>query len=208
MAQSSYAGVIAWVDWQSTAPAVSGTITLADASQISVTFDGGIIGACLDSTCSNHWLPASTYQSATVDNAPPGGLLEITGGGGVTPDVYTITFGTPVVDPVIGIVSMGGGVTSEYDFSAPYTLLSSGGGFYGSGSFTVVSPTALQGAESNGVVGFTGTFSSISFAAPVYEAWQEITVGVPDPQTVPEPGAWSLMLAGMGLLGVYRLKRR
>jgi len=205
----SRAGTIDWVEWTATDPDVLGTVTLLNASTVQVAFSGGISGACTgDAVCATYWSPAGTYESSpTVDNAPPGGLLEITGGGS---SVYTFTFGTPVVDPVIGIVSMGGsGTPVEYDFSAPFTILNSGAGYFGHGP-DLYAPAATQliGSESNGIIGFTGTFSSITFAAPVYEDWQDVTVGIPDAEQTPEPGVWGMALAGMGVLGALRLKRR
>lgn len=189
-----YGGTVDWAVWQSTA---AGTITLSDATVVAVGLSSGSFGYC---NC-DHWSPATTYESVAVSNAPVSGFQEITGGG---ESIFTLTFGQTVVDPVLAIISLGSpGTEVFYDFSAPFTLLSTGPGMYGNGSFYQSAAQELRGAEGNGAIQFNGSFDSLSWSAPVYEHWQEFTVGIPDAQT-PEPSPAVLLLAGIGFIAVAR----
>ena len=73
------------------------------------------------------------------------------------------------------------------------------------------SPTTASGSEGNGIIQFTGTFSSLSWTVPQSELSVEFNIGVSDiaAAAVPEPGqvAASLLLLG-GIGGYVFLKRR
>ena len=60
----------------------------------------------------------------------------------------------------------------------------------------------MFGAEGNGVIQFSGSFTSITFTTPDYENWYGFTVG----EATPEPS--SLILLGSGLLALGLLTRR
>jgi hypothetical protein len=123
--------------------------------------------------------PPSTFESVTVGNAPPPtGMIALTGSGQIT---QTITFSTPVRDPVVAVLS---GATLEFDFNASPMLLSSGsyvlGGISMSGTLTT-SGQSMTVAGGAGVVQFSGTFSSIDFTLPAAESvccFSVFTVGI------------------------------
>ena len=130
--------------------------------------------------------------------------------------VDTITFGAPVVDPTLAIISLGqGGITANFTFtpSEPFTI--EGGGasanFGGSSIFTGSGcpVDAVCGQEGSGVVQFNGTFTSISWTNPVFENYYAITfgaAGLAGTGTVPEPA--STVLLGTGIVGLIALRRK
>ena len=81
-----------------------------------------------------------------------------------------------------------------YDWSLPFT-----------GSSITVSGNNVYGTESYGVVQFIGTYNSISWTNPAYEAWYGFTVGA-NVNPVPIPGA--VWLLGSGLIGLIGLRRK
>jgi len=225
---SMFAVPISWTAWQSEnagAGTASGILTLPGGSTTTVSFSTSIpstlVGICTG-ICSdgNHWTPAATYENTVgpvaVDNAPSGSLVQITGANPAeTRTTYTLTFGTTVVNPVMAISSLGAGAigivpaaTAVYDFYQPFTLLNTGPGFFGGNATTMTAPTMyeLSGTEGNGIIAFTGSFNSITWTAPTFENYQEITVGDPNPS--PEPAGWSLALGGFVMIGAARFRRR
>jgi hypothetical protein len=176
-----------WTSWTTVTPGTPGSATgaiTAPGGDVQVTYSGEL-GAPSEtqSGMTNHWAPASTYTSPTVTNGPPdAGMLAVSGGAGLT---ETITFSTPARDPVIAIWSVGFGslgLSSTWTFDAAPKLLSSGP----SSSWPFVTPITISGnsvtcTEGNGVLGFTGTFTSISFTIPTPEpapGYGGLTVGI------------------------------
>jgi hypothetical protein len=193
---------IDWVNWTSatvgTSGVVSGTVLLGG-SPVTVSYSGEVAFA-QTSSGTNYWNPATPYVSATVPNAPPASdLIGLTGGKTVT---NTITFGVPVINPVMAVVSLGqGGVPVRYVFNAPFELLSYGPGYWGSGTLAALPGNILEGREGHGTIQFRGQFTSISWTVPTYENWHGFTVGVPEPATL---GLACLVLAVPGPSGRNR----
>ena len=125
----------------------------------------------------------------------------------------TITFSSPVVDPVFAIWSLGqAGVSASFDFLSkspePITLISGGPSTEFHGSPITVNGQTVTGAEGNGVIQFDGTFSTISFTTPNFENFYAFTVGydqdlTPTP-SVPEPATLSLFGLGLAALPIGR----
>ena len=152
--------------------------------------------------------PASTFSGGAVDNAPPtaNGIITIAGGAGAPTD--TITFSKPVVNPVMAIWSLGQAKGSaEFKFNQPFTIQSGGPNAENGGSTITASGNNLFGNEGNGVIQFTGTFTSISWTNPNYENWFGFTVGTPV-AAVPEPETYALMLGGLGVIAMIARRRR
>jgi hypothetical protein len=140
------------------------------------------------------YAPSTDFTSATVSNAPPN-----TGMIGLSRDtIDTLTFSSPISNPVLDVVSLGGGgMTTNYTFSAGEVpiILSQGTDIWGGSSSALkVSGNTLYASEGTGAVEFAGTYSSISWTATDQEYWNGITVAA----DTPEPN--SLILLGSGLL--------
>jgi hypothetical protein len=183
------AGVIDWTSWTSN----SGGTMSTPAGTISVGYSGELSGLSANYPS---WNPSSTFaDGVTVANPPPqsGSMIRLVGGSST---VDTLTFSSPVLNPVLSIWSLGQpGISAQFVFNnAAPTLLSGGpSSEYGGGSIAV-SGNTVTGNEGNGTIAFSGLFSSISWSNPVYENYYGFTVGVP---AVPEPGAMTLL--GMAL---------
>ena len=168
-----------WTDW------TDGTVTPAKVNGtvngVTVTFTstGPILTPQLGAaTDPNYWqaFPA-TYMGGPVTNPPTtSDAVRIQG-----PGTYTITFSQPVTDPVMGILSLGGGLlTVTLDFKTqPVVLLKTGPGFWAVGTPLKVVGNTVVGQEGNGLIQFPGTFTTLTFSSNVLENWWGITVGIP-----------------------------
>jgi PEP-CTERM motif len=203
------ADTIAWTNWTSVTPGSPGTGT-GTIGSITVTYSGQT-SALLNDYPS--WTPTSSYIGGVVGNAPPATNNSIQLEGGVT---YTesITFSSPVVDPILAIWSLGAaGTPASFDFTAsePFTVVAGGPSAEYGGSSITTSGNNIDGSEGNGVVQFNGTFSTITFTTPGYEDYYAFTVGEDATLTsgtspVPEPGTLSLLGLGLSALPLARRK--
>ncbi len=214
-----------YVDWTAALPGsgtASGTITLPDASTVSVGFSvtqaGGSAGTFAFAQTAggvNYWNPSAPYVSAQVDNAPPDSdIIALVGGSSTT--TYTLTLSDAIKDPIMAIVSLGQPwLRVTYDFDRPFTIVSQGGGYWG-GSSTALSQLPgdiLEGYEGHGTIQFIGTFSTFSWTAPTSEYWHGFQFGIrttellePTPP-IPEPSTYALWLLGLGVLVALRRRR-
>jgi hypothetical protein len=181
-------GTVYWADWikadlDSGTPAiVEGTMS-PPSGTVRVSYVGEVTFA-QTSSGTDYWIPPATYTSATVPDPPPGpGIIALVGG---TQQVDTLTFSPPVTDLVFAVASLGNGysgVTATYNFDAPFTILSSGPGYYGPGTLTESDAGALVGREGYGVVRFNGALSHIRWTVPTGEDpdagnWGGFTIGI------------------------------
>jgi hypothetical protein len=178
---------VSWTSANVTGGTASGTIALPGDAGVSVTFmatteDGGagdLYGAQTGGSGTNYWLPASTYQSSAVENAPPtSDIIQLAGGENET---YTVNLSQPIVDPIMAIVSLGAsGTPITYNFDSPFTIVSQGTDDWGgsSTSLTQLPGNVLQGAEGSGVIQFIGTYSTFSWTVPQPEEWHGFTFGI------------------------------
>jgi hypothetical protein len=125
------------------------------------------------------FLPATTYESMTVPNAPPqSGMISIWG---VPTLTQTIAFSVPVRDVLVAVVAL----NETWTLGAPPTLLSSGPNALpvnvpGAMNMPTISGTTLSGVDANGVVEFPGAVTSITFTVPTSAAgdFTSFTVGI------------------------------
>lgn len=178
---------------------------------MNVTYSGevtsnGILPTQTSGGGTNFWDPNATYQSSLVENGPgSAGNTDIIAlaGQNTSPITNTISFSSPVTNPVMAVVSLGQvGLAVTYTFNQDFSILSSGVGHFavdGAGTLFRDGVGQLRGAGGNGVILFSGTFSSISFTASPAEGWHGFQVGV-----VPSPSAAAML----GLGGLVAARRR
>ena len=202
-----HASNIAWTHW--TADVVSGTagsaagVINAASGSVNISYIGDVASPTqintTTSTGTNYWNFPSTYTGGIVSNAPSSlnhDVISFSQGNTVTD---TVTFSSPVLNPILAIVSLNG---ANLSFSTPVTVLASGPGSFGGGTLFVSTPNTLlqDTGEGNGIVELAGTFSSFTFVHTAPEFWAGFTIGIEDVATVsgvPEPGTALLLGCGM-----------
>jgi hypothetical protein len=212
-----------YVDWTTANPGAgtaSGVINVPNNNPVTVnfaaTFANGSPGNFFFAQTAggtNYWNPSAPYISAQVSNAPPTpDIVALIGGQN---QIYTVTLSEPIKDPIMAIVSLGQpGVTVDYDFDSPFTIVSQGTGFFGGGPNSLVQlpGNILRGNEGHGTIQFIGTFSTFSWVVPFPENWHGFSFGIRtterlDTAAVPEPCGVALF-AVVGLAGLVRRGRR
>jgi hypothetical protein len=127
--------------------------------------------------------------------------------GGNSQITDTITFSTPVTNPVFAIWSLGDGtINAKFNFNAPFTIQAGGPSAEYGGSPITQTGTVAAGSEGNGTLQFNGTYSSISWTNPVGEGWYGFTAGVQS--AVPELSTWAMMIMGFAGVGAMTYRRR
>jgi hypothetical protein len=206
-AGSAQADVIDWATWTATSTGypTGGGATGSTAAGVTITYQGELL-----SVVANYpsWTPNGSYVGGTVGNAPPvsGGILQLQGGFNPAP-TDTITFSTPVTNPVFAIWSLGQtGIDASFNFNAPFTIEAGGpSAEYNGNPITTSGGNVVSGIEGNGTIQFIGTYTQISWTNPVNEYWYGFTVGV---DAAPEPGTWMMMILGFAGIGFMAYRRK
>lgn len=195
-----------WTDWTTASNGFPGSAS-GTVGGVNVTYSGELFGSTVDGS-SLVWNPASSFVGGSVTDSPDavGDELALIGNSGLT---NTITFSTPVVNPVFAIWSLGQpGQAASFTFSLIPTLQAGGpNSFFGGSSITVLG-NVVNGVEGNGVVQFNGTVSSISWTNTP-ENYYSFTVGINGATApIPEPSTMFLTLAGVGLALFHTVTRK
>ncbi|MEN6620744.1 MAG: hypothetical protein ABFD50_04220 [Smithella sp.] len=208
IALPAHASQVYWTDWASMTTGIpgsaSGTINISGNS-IMVSYSGEIV-YINQGNCN---FPAY-MKAGIVDNkpTPANESIGLKGGNNI---LNTITFSQPVINPIFAIQSLGSGSDSaEYVFTSPFTILNQGPGAWGGNntSLTALDQYTLYGKEGNGILQFTGTYSSLSWTVPDGENFHMFTVGavgIPSSAAPIPAAAWFF---GPGLIGLIAFKRR
>jgi hypothetical protein len=173
-------GDVFWTDWTSAsfgAPgSADGTLTLPS-GVVDINYTGEVASPTQVAGGINYWSPATPYLSATVPNEPPAAdIITLSGGQGIH---SVLTFSKPLTNPLMAIVSLGTPAFAvDYDFDTPFTVLSSGPGYWGGpGTLTDIGGNVLEGVEGHGVIQFQGTIETLSWTIPANEFWHGFTIG-------------------------------
>lgn len=208
------ARAVIWTDWTSvTAGSNGGGSATGSVGGVGVSYSGELDSAVINGS-SSIWAPDSSFIGGTVTASPSvvGDDLRLNGSSTGT---NTLTFASAVENPVFAIWSLGRpSFAASFIFDLIPTLQAGGPNSAFGGGPLAVSGNTVSGNEGNGVVQFTGTFSSISWTNTP-ESFYAFTVGVNGPlgpgrptTSVPEPASLSLLaLAFVGLL-ISRLGKR
>ncbi len=195
-----------WTDWTSATVGNPGSAA-GTLNGVQVTYSGEVGGSVLNGT-SNIWAPNTSFIGGTVTTSPSmvGDDIRLVG---AFTGTNTLTFGTPLQNPVFAIWSLGQpGLAASFTFNATPTLQAGGPNSLFGGQTITVLGNVVSGSEGNGVVQFTGTFGSISWTN-TFENFYAFTVGLNGPiGAVPEPETYAMMLAGLGLLGFATRRRQ
>jgi hypothetical protein len=203
----SQAATITWTNWTAGTAgnpgSASGAIALSPS--VSVTYNGQTAGRTLNYPS---WTPAGTFSGGAVGNAPPQSFnaVALTGGSAAT---NTITFSTAITDPVFAIWSLGSpSIPASFNFTAsePFTVQAGGGSVEYGGSSITKSGNNVLGAEGDGVIQFSGTFTQITWTNPVFESYYAFTVGIAGvpSSAVPEPAGLAISCIGLAALAFLR----
>ena len=201
---SSANAQITWTSWTADSPgALTGTASGMMGS-IAVTYTGEVgSGTQINNTGSvTAWRETGTPLAFGGQGPTTTDFVQLVGG--TSTGTNTLSFSSPVNNLFMGIASLGGYNTAQFNFTTPFTIISQGAGNWG-GTATSLTQTGntLFGTEGNGVLQFSGPVSTLTWTNPVSEYYYGFTVGT---STVPEPS--SIALLGTGLFGLVPMMRR
>jgi hypothetical protein len=198
--------VTMWTNWTTATVGAPGSAT-GTVGGVGVSYSGELDASAITGT-SNIWSPASSFVGGTSTASPISVNDDLRLNGDFT-GTNSITFASPVENPLIAIWSLGQpGVAATFNFTATPTLEAGGPNSQFGGQSITVNGNVVSGNEGNGVVQFTGTFSSISWTNTP-ENFYAFTAGINGRSTpVSEPGEVALFgLALVALVACRHFKK-
>lgn len=205
-------GVI-WTTW--TAASTNAGTASGNIGGINVSYSGEVYNyTTINNQGINYWTPVATFTNSLAPIPPSSSdIITLKGIAGTN----TITFSSPVNGLIMDVLSLGSinrtNQPSTYNFSLPFTILSSGGnswvpsGVGNNGFPCTLSPQSsyiLSGIEGSGCIYFSGEITSLSWTVGNGESYSGFTIGA---LSVPEPGTLALLsLGGLCLLRFRRWK--
>jgi hypothetical protein len=178
---------------------------------VTVTYSGEVINKTVVNGTFLGWDPSTSFVGGTV-TASPSTVGDIIGLSGIYTQPYggtgSITFASPIVDPLFAIWSEGDANTLvSFTFNLTPTFEVGGPNALYGGSAISVSGNTVSGYEGNGVVQFTGTYSGLSWSNPAAEYWYGFTIGT-NVSAIPEPTSLLLLGTGLGVIGLGAWRKR
>ena len=184
----------------------SGTISTPEGT-VTVNYTGDVVSSTQVNNSGSDYFTnwPAVYTNSTVSNSPTN--VDVISLSEARAFTDTLTFSAPLINPILDIVSLGGGAATSYNFNATPVILSQGSAaFGGCGTCLSVNGNSLSGTEGDGVVEFSGAFSSLSWTTTNSEFWNGFTLGVAG--EVPEPATWTYLPIALIALALFRRRRR
>ena len=169
-----------WADWTIfTASGKGDGSAKGSIGAVGVSYSGELIGAIVNGS-SRVWAPDSSFLGGAVTTSPSVVKDDLRLNGRLK-GTNTITFDSPVENPVMAIWSLGAGRRpASFTFDTAPILQAGGPNRAYRGSSITVAGNVVTGEEGNGVIQFPGTFTTLSWTN-TYEHYYAFTIGVNGP---------------------------
>lgn len=187
------AASVTWTDWSTKNQGIMNF----GSTTVNVTLEGLANSLISGDSYYNNSSTGYTNVTGTYGGLAPFDIIQEWDAGNVK-----LTFSQPVTDLYLSLVSVGRSyMPVSYIFNTPFTVISSGSNVWGYDHYTT-SGNTYTGYESNGILKFSGTFTTFEFTIANPEYWHGFNIAA---TPAPEPSSILLgFLAMTGLLGIRK----